>query len=675
MGEAIDSPGNTRSLQRTDVPRSEGSGELADGEGSGSLPDLVDGSLLGWILDNAPVILAVFDQSGVLRHARGKGLELAGMESAQLLGKTFAEVFPDQPGLHEAVLRCLGGETNCISLQAGTRYYDACCAPISHQGRIWVAVVATDVTESVAATEALEAEEELLRATIEAVREAVVATDSAAEITLFNRAAEALTGWKRSEARGRPIDEVVRFASPQGSDASSSSGLALSSIETATAIDAGPGLVLEKKDGTTVEVAAHYAPIRTSSGKVVGALLTMRDVTEDRRRDEELVRLEKLESLALMASGLSHDFNNMLAAIVANLGLAKEQADIEGALEFIEEAEKACQQARELTNKLASFARPVSPKSEPVSLQAVVDEALALALVGRDVDRSLHLPADLWPVLGDRAQLVQVFSNLFLNAAQAMPGGGCITVRAENLVLTEGEPRVATRLQPGRYVKVIVEDQGVGIPQEYLQKVFDPYFTTKPAGTGLGLPTAFSIVRRHGGHMSLSSEVGKGTVVIVYLPAAPTGGRGTGEAEQAPSGEGRTAAAAGVRVLVLDDEEAIRKAVRSALEGVDFQVDEAEDAVHAIERFREALEKDRPYDVVLIDLSLPGGLGGEDTLYELQKLDPSVRAVALSGSIGAEDDRTYLRRGFSGVVPKPFDLAKLRSAVASAAESKKQPRT
>lgn len=674
MGEAIEFPKDMGSVEGTDKPISEGGGSSSDDAGWQSLPDVVDGALLGWILDNAPVILAIFDQSGVLRHAKGKGLELAGMQSAQLLGKTFAEIFPDQPGLHEVVLRCLGGETNCISLRAGSRYYDACCAPISHKGQIWVAVVATDVTESVAAAEALETEEELLRATIESVREAVVATDSDADITLFNRAAEALTGWKRSEARGRPLGEVVRFVSPSGSEASSSSGLALSSIETATSIDAGPGLV-ERKDGSTVEVVAHYAPIRTSSGKVVGALLTMRDVTEERRRDEELIRLEKLESLALMASGLSHDFNNMLAAIVANLGLAKEQADVDSALEFIEEAEKACQQARELTNKLASFARPVSPKSEPVSLQAVVDEALTLALVGRDVDRSLHIPADLWPVLGDRAQLVQVFSNLFLNAAQAMPGGGCITVRAENLVLTDGEPRVATRLQPGRYVKVIVEDQGIGIPQEYLQKVFDPYFTTKPTGTGLGLPTAFSIVRRHGGYMSLSSEVGKGTVVIVYLPAAPTAGRRVGETEQAPSREGRTAASTGARVLVLDDEETIRKAVRSALEGVDFQVDEAEDAVHAIERFREALEKDRPYDVVLIDLSLPGGLGGEDTLYELQKLDPSVRAVALSGSIGAEDDRTYLRRGFSGVVSKPFDLAKLRSEVASAADSKKQPRT
>jgi PAS domain S-box-containing protein len=644
----------------------------------------VEEEIVGWLLDNAPVALMIFDSSGRCRFARGNGLSLAGFAPDNLKGRTLQEIFPDEPALPNVIEQCREGETSCVSLKVGERFYDSCCAPIQHGAERWVAIVSTDVTSSVQAEEALEAEEELLRSTIEAVREAVIATDAAAKITLFNRAAEELTGWRFAEASGKQIEEVVRFRRQISEAGPPASGLALSSMEQEIEIDAGPGILLQRKDGSTVEVAAHYAPIKTKGGRVVGAVLTLRDLSEERKRDEERIRLEKLESLALMASGLSHDFNNMLTAILANLALAREQTERERILEFVGEAEHAAVQARELTNKLASFARPTPPRLEPISLLDVVDRALTLALVGREVSKALHLPADLWPVLGDESQLVQVFSNLFLNAAQSMPGGGCITVRAENIVLTEGEPKAGARLAPGRYVKVIVEDQGEGIPPENLQKVFDPYFTTKPAGTGLGLPTAFSIVRKHGGYMTLSSEVGKGTVVIVYLPAAdvaasvttqgaataestlPAGASVAGEAESAPTGDSERR-----RVLVVDDEAGVRKVVARALEDVGWEVDAAEDPVKAIERFREALEKSRPYDVVLLDLTMPGGIGGEMTLDELAKLDPSVKAIALTGRTDSNDISALVRRGFISVLQKPFDVAALRSVVEQTADSRR----
>lgn len=641
--------------------------EAAARDGPAALAEMLgetSGSVLDWLLCNAPIILAIFDTQGVCRFVKGKALEYAGVEPSEIMGLPVGEIFSGRPDVIEHFSRCMAGERQCVQVNLGGRSFDICCEPLRDEsGEVaGIAGVGTDITDRVHVAQALAAEEKLLEATIEAVGDAVIATDPSAKITLFNEGAERLTGWSKEAAIGKKIDEVVEFQPLEGpSGAFDASSLAMSSIERDTTIEAGAHLYLKRKDGSITEVSAYYAPIRTGDQQAVGAVLSMRDISEERRRDEERIRLEKLESLAVMASGLSHDFNNMLAAILANLGLAKEKATSGALLEFLEEAEIAANQARDLTNQLASFARPAPYEPKPVDLLGVITQATAFALAGKDVEHEVHISDNLWPVLGDENQLIQAFNNLLLNAEQAMPEGGCITIRAENVVVTEGEPAAGPHLGGGRFVKVIVEDQGVGIPPENLEKVFDPYFTTKPAGTGLGLSTTFSIIRRHGGHMSISSTLGEGTVVLVYLPATEAAAPVAGESGGRVSGE--RSASKGGRVLVMDDEEGVRKVARLALEGAGWEVDVAEDAIHAIEKFRGALESRRPYDVVVLDSTMRTGLDGSATLSELMKLQPSVRAVAFSGHIDGSTSSEFRKKGFTEVVGKPFTIEDLRSAV------------
>ncbi len=646
----------------------------ADDRGASSSPMEADvsESILDWLVCNAPIIFAIFDSDGICRKIRGRALDAIGLESSEAVGKSISEIAPGVAEVTRNFSDCLEGERRCFQAEIRGRIFDVCCEPLKDDSRriSGVVMVGTDVTDTVAATRALAAEEELLKATIEAVGDAVIATDAGMKIVLFNQAAEDLTGWPKNEALGKDLGEVVRFESVDKKGGRVDvSGLARSSIEQSVPIDSGALLRLERKDGTQVEVAAHYAPIKAGGDKAVGAVLSIRDVSEERRRDEERIRLEKLESLALMASGLSHDFNNMLTAILANLGLAKERAGSGPVVEFIEEAEIAANQARDLTNQLASFARPTPKQLKAVDLRGVLTQATAFALAGKDVEHEVHIADNLWPVLGDENQLIQAFNNLLLNAQQAMPQGGCITIRAENLVVTEGEPKAGAYLGGGKFVKVIIEDQGVGIPPENLEKVFDPYFTTKAGGTGLGLPTTYSIIKKHGGHMSIFSTVGEGTVVLVYLPAVDA-------AIQAPGGEpaeesSGTEGLPGKRVLVMDDEAGVRKVAKLALEGAGWEVEVAEDAIHAIEKFREALEKHRPFDVVVLDSMMRSGLDGSATLAELAKLDPSVKAVAISGLVDEATTEEFRRKGFSQVVAKPFSLDDLRSAVGRAVSEKR----
>ncbi len=659
--------------------------ENEDSEGLSRIVEEVSGAVLEWLVRHAPVILAVFDTKGICRILTGKALDAARVDPQHGVGRHVTELFPDAPEVLSHFERCLGGESTCLQLRLGARIFDVCCEPFkSESGEVeGIVAVGTDISEQVRATEALAAEEELLKATIEAVEDAVIATDDQARIVLLNRAAEHLLGLAKERAVGKVLGEVVVFEPADGAAESvDTSALALSSIERELSIDAGRSLRLKRADGSTVEVAAYYSPIPTQGEAPSGAVLTLRDLSEERRREEERIRLEKLESLALMASGLSHDFNNMLAAILANLALAKEKSESAAVTEFIEEAETAANQARELTGRLASFARPAPYEPKPVDLSAVLEQATTFALAGKDVELVVSAAPDLWPVLGDENQLIQVFNNLLLNAEQAMPSGGCITVRAENVVVTEGELTAGPYLQGGRFVKVIVEDQGVGIPPENLEKVFDPYFTTKPAGTGLGLSTCFSIVRKHGGHMGISSELGRGTVVLVYLPAAelssgkaPTLDSRPGEAEPKEAGEGAEVAGGGVgdaldekssvvgRALVMDDEPGVRKVAQLALEEARWQVDPVEDAIHAIEKFREALQERKPFDVVVLDSTMKSGLDGAATLAELRKLDPEVKAVAFTGHLDDYTRRALQEKGFEEVVAKPFKLDDLRSAV------------
>jgi len=282
---------------------------------------------------------------------------------------------------------------------------------------------------------------------------------------------------------------------------------------------------------------------------------------------------------------------------------------------------------------------------------------VSFSLPGSNVRAELEVEPDLPAVEADEGQIHQVVSNLVLNAQQAMPRGGVVQVRAEAVLLGE---RSGLPLSPGSYVRVAVADPGVGIPREHLAKIFDPYFTTKQTGSGLGLPTAYAIVRRHGGHLEVRSELGRGSTFTVYLPASEQAGDPISARESAePKGSGR--------VLVMDDEQMLRDFLAEMLPELGYEAAFAADGAEAVESYRRALEEGRPFDCVLLDLTVPGGMGGRETLERLRELDPQVRAVASSGYAFEPAGTDLLGHGFVAAMPKPYrpgDLARvLRQAI------------
>lgn len=378
-------------------------------------------------------------------------------------------------------------------------------------------------------------------------------------------------------------------------------------------------------------------------------LLLVRDITERKRAEEEILRASKLESIGILAGGIAHDFNNLLTAILGNISLLMMNMKKEDAnYERIVEAEKAVLRARDLTQQLLTFSKGGSPVKRPGKLQGLLEEVANFALSGSNVSPNFGIPKDTWTVEIDQGQISQVINNIVINADHAMPQGGEVDLLCENMVVGD---RNVLPLPKGRYVKVTVRDHGIGISDEHLPKVFDPYFTTKSKGFGLGLSTAYSIVKNHGGHITVESELSKGTCFYIYLPAldlAPVEKREQKVREFHGEGE----------VLVMDDEEAVRMVCGDMLKSLGFEVDYASHGEEALEKYRK-----KGYDLVIMDLTIQGGMGGKEALSRLLEIDPDATAIVSSGYSNDPVMADYSKYGFKGVIVKPYLVDELKSVL------------
>ncbi|MDA8166002.1 MAG: ATP-binding protein [Desulfobacteraceae bacterium] len=379
--------------------------------------------------------------------------------------------------------------------------------------------------------------------------------------------------------------------------------------------------------------------------------LALIDITEKKKLEKREIQTQKIESLGVMAGGIAHDFNNLLTAMLGNISLARMFMDHgTPSAEKMEMAERAALRARDLTQRLLTFARGGEPLKKPVAVGELVREAAGLPLRGAPHRLEFDFPPQLWPAAADTGQLGQVVQNLVINAIQAMPGGGEIEIWGRNLELAADN---VLGLPPGRYVRIAVRDQGPGIGPEVLEKIFDPYFTTKNEGSGLGLAVSRSIVERHGGRLTVDSAPGRGARFEIYLPAA--------EAEApAPAMEAPAAIEPGEgRVLVMDDEEMVREVLAELLHALGYQAVTASDGKEALRLYEEARREGRPFVAVILDLVVPGGMGGEETMQKLQELDPAVKAIVSSGYSDTPVGRDYRRYGFAASLPKPYNLGQL----------------
>ena len=404
---------------------------------------------------------------------------------------------------------------------------------------------------------------------------------------------------------------------------------------------------------------------RTSDLMASNTIL-QREIDENRRMRKELLRTQKLESVGLLAGGIAHDFNNILSVVIGNLSLVRMHTGKDDKItQFLQETEKACFRARDLTKQLLTFSKGGAPVTKIMAITGLIQETVIFALRGSSVSPEFSIPSNLLPAKVDEGQINQAISNIIINASQAMVQGGLVKVTARNMdIKPDNTP--SRDLEPGPYIKLTIQDNGPGIPQEDLQNIFDPYFTTKPKGSGLGLATTYSIIEKHKGFITVQSQMEKGTAFHIYLPASMENNGQECDLTENPEIEfcpDNVQNQSRSKILVMDDEEMIREVVGELLTYLGYDPDFAEDGVEACKKYSASMAMKNKFHAVIMDLTIPGGMGGREAIKEILKIDPQANVIVSSGYSNNPVMANYKSYGFSGIVAKPFKLQELNSVL------------
>lgn len=420
--------------------------------------------------------------------------------------------------------------------------------------------------------------------------------------------------------------------------------------------------VIYSKNKNDVPVSITVEKVFTSRGNTTELRWLLRDITKRKQMEEELQKATKLESLGVLAGGIAHDLNNHLTVIIGNLTLAKMHTKEEDkVLPYLQEMEEGLKQTGYLTGQLLTFAKGGSPMTKAVSICKLIEEVSAFALSGSKSNCELLITEDLPAVEIDQGQITQVITNLLINADQAMQKGGTIKISGEELIVTGGSTTLP--LQSGNYVALSITDEGAGISNEILQKIFDPYFSTKEDGSGLGLTICYSIVKKHGGHISVQSEQGKGTCFTLFLPVSSVLAEEDVSEDTLIFGQGK--------VLLMEDQENVSQTAYEMLTYLGYEVELAKNGDEAIKLYKEKFLTDHPFDVVITDLTVRGGMGGKMAVSELIHFDPNVKAIVSSGYSSDNALSDYKKHGFYDVIPKPYKLEKLGKVLSRVIQTKR----
>ena len=423
----------------------------------------------------------------------------------------------------------------------------------------------------------------------------------------------------------------------------------------------GADISLQHQDGRTIDLELCGSMIEYKGKKAY--CITGWDVTERNQIEASKDRMDKLESVGKLAGGIAHDFNNLLTGIMGNISLLKEQlGSVSRACDRLEDTEIAAIRAKEIAQELLSLSKGGEPIKHDVSVQELLRTCAHFSFQGSKVKYNYHFPDDLPLIDGDPGQISRVFFNLFINAKDAMPEGGSVEVSAANYRIDQLGPNT---LAPGKYVMISVKDSGPGIPSDVLPKIFEPYFTTKKAGAGMGLYVVYATIKRHGGTIEVESTVGQGTTFRVYIPASDAAPAKTLERLAVKKD---LACQNNARVLVMDDQDAVLDVTCDILHELGYEVGMARDGNEALQQYRASMENGRKYDLVIMDLTIPQGMGGKEAIKRLLEIDPHARAVVSSGYSEDSIMANYKEYGFIGVLPKPFRMDDLVNAVRKACE-------
>ena len=615
------------------------------------------------IIENILDGMIIVDRAGTITLMNPAAERLFGCGKHEMLNQAFLTLVP-QAYNTEADLQLVDWEqftkrTGTTVLAVGrTRRHVTFPIEISlakmtvDQSTLYVAMI-RDVTERKRFEREIAAEKENLAVTLRSIGDGVITTDVQGKIIMINQAAEALTGWTAEEAKGHPLKSVFKISIDLAAQARGQRNTYRNEAYSLL-LKLPSNATLVSRDGTEHLIEQVVSPIRDRRNEVAGVVLVFRDIIEREHKQ-----------LGLLAGGIAHDFNNLLTAIMGNISLASLLIPATDEMTTrLADAKNASMRARDLAQQLLTFARGGAPIKKTASLNRLVQDTVSFCLRGSQSRSECDLEDNLWPSEIDSGQISQVIANLVVNAEQAMPTGGTLHVTCENFRHGSRKNATVPDLPSGEFVKITIRDEGVGIPEQNLKRIFDPYFTTKPKGNGLGLATAYSIVKHHKGLITVESEMNKGSTFTLYLPAAAhvavpeeTGYAGVKEL----SGTGR--------VLIVDDEEAIRTLVEFTLTHLGYKVCSAATALEGVELYRQKLQAGERFDCVILDLTLPGGMGGRDALKLLLEMDPSVNAIVSSGYAMDATMSHYQDFGFRGVITKPYEAAELGRTVREVIES------
>jgi len=612
------------------------------------------------LFEDAPNAYFSVGKDGHIKMANKRAAELLGYTMDELVGRPILDLYADTPtgkAQAEKVFKRFrageeirGEELEMRSVDGKQVWINLSVRSIKDaEGQIIASrSIVVDVTQRKYMQQAFAEEKRRLEATLRSTGDGVITTDIDGKVVLVSKVAENLTGWAQKEAAGKLLNEVFYVIDERTRKRLGNPVETV--LKTGRIIGLTNHAVLIARDGTERIIADSGAPIHDEHGQLLGVVLVFRDITELRRLQEELVKAAKLESVAALAGGIAHDFNNLLTGIMGNISLAKRYLESGKAFDRLLEAEKASVRAKDLTQQLLTFSTGGAPIKKTISITDLIKDSVDFALRGSNISCEFSLPDNLSLVEADEGQMNQVIVNLVINAKEAMPEGGILKIGAKNTAI---ERRGALPLPLGKYVQVSIEDTGVGISRKHLERIFEPYFTTKQQGSGLGLPTAYSIIKNHGGYITTRSTPTVGTTFCIYLPASDK----LMLAQEKAAVETRLVGKG--RILVMDDEEIIRKLLDAALTDAGYEVELTVDGAEAIKQYTKAKGSGQPFDAVILDLTVPGGVGGKEVIKKLLEIDPSVKAIVSSGYSTDPIMSQFRDYGFCGVVAKPYNMAQM----------------
>ncbi|MHB8836521.1 MAG: PAS domain-containing hybrid sensor histidine kinase/response regulator [Candidatus Methylomirabilia bacterium] len=606
------------------------------------------------LLDRLPQTVFEADPEGRITYANKSGLAAFGYSLEEVRrGLTLTElVLPEQRDRARANLgrRLAGGPeefSEYVMVRKDGSTFPALvhAAPVLSDGRpVGIQGSVVNISERKRAEEALQQSEGKYKALVEATATGFVILDHLGRVIDANAEYVRMTGRRfLAEIVGRSVEEwTAAYDRERNAE------------EVCACFREGfvRNLQLDyvQPTGAVVPVEINATVVEVDGSPQI--ITIIRDITDRKNLEQELIQAEKLRSVGVLAGGIAHDFNNILTAVLGNISLLRETlAPDAAAVELLLQAEQASFRARDLTQQLLTFSRSGAPVRRDFSPGALVRESATMALRGRGSACEFRIEDGLWSIEADEGQIGQVIRNLVINASQAMAGGGTVVIGCRNRAVRDHR-----LLSNGSYVAVSVADRGAGIPQEHRPRIFDPYFTTKQEGSGLGLAISYSIVVNHGGVISVASQPGQGTVFTVYLPA-------TGKASAANLAVGGEPFQGRGRVLVMDDEPMVREIAGRIIRSLGYEVAGARDGREAIAAWQQAREGGKPFDVVIMDLTIPGGMGGREAVRELLALDPGAKVIVSSGYHQDPIMARYREFGFQDLLAKPYGVAEVGRAL------------